>query len=136
MRRYNETIKADVKRRMSPPARQSVAQISKELGIQIETLLWFTDFVDWYNHRHRPRGVKFLAPVKRQNGSAIAICQQRVEAYENARRANQTRWRRHTLRWRQPEEAWINKLIEAPNPNLEPPLTQAAYAAAEESQLS
>ena len=38
MRRYNETIKADVKRRMSPPARQSVAQISKELGIHIATL--------------------------------------------------------------------------------------------------
>ena len=38
MRRYNETIKADVKRRMSPPARQSVAQISKELGIHLATL--------------------------------------------------------------------------------------------------
>ena len=30
--------KADVKRRMSPPARQSVAQISKELGIHLATL--------------------------------------------------------------------------------------------------
>ena len=38
MRRYSETIKADVRRRMSPPARQSVAQISKELGIHIATL--------------------------------------------------------------------------------------------------
>ena len=32
MRRYSETVKADVKRRMTQPARQSVAQISKELG--------------------------------------------------------------------------------------------------------
>ena len=38
MRRYSETIKADVRRRMSPPARQSVAQISKELGIHLATL--------------------------------------------------------------------------------------------------
>ena len=38
MRRYSETIKADVKKRMSPPARQSVAQISKELGIHLATL--------------------------------------------------------------------------------------------------
>ena len=38
MRRYSETVKADVKRRMSPPARQSVAQISKELGIHLATL--------------------------------------------------------------------------------------------------
>ena len=68
MRRYNETIKADVKRRMSPPARQSVAQISKELGIQIETLLRFADLVDWYNHRQRQRGIKHLMPSQRHNG--------------------------------------------------------------------
>jgi transposase-like protein len=33
-----ETLKADVRRRMSPLARQSVAQISKELNIPIATL--------------------------------------------------------------------------------------------------
>ena len=38
MRRYSETVKADVRRRMSPPARQSVALISKELGIHLATL--------------------------------------------------------------------------------------------------
>ena len=38
MRRYSEAVKADVRRRMSPPHRQSVAQISDELGIHIVTL--------------------------------------------------------------------------------------------------
>ena len=38
MRRYSETVKADVRRRMTPPSRQSVAQISKELGIHLATL--------------------------------------------------------------------------------------------------
>ena len=38
MRRYSEAIKADVRRRMSPPQRQSVAQISAELGIHVVTL--------------------------------------------------------------------------------------------------
>ena len=38
MRRYSETLKADVRRRMSPPVRQSVTQISKKLGIHIATL--------------------------------------------------------------------------------------------------
>jgi transposase-like protein len=38
MRRYSEAVKADVKRRMSPPQRQSVARISKELGIHVVTL--------------------------------------------------------------------------------------------------
>jgi transposase len=38
MRRYSEAVKADVRRRMSPPHRRSVAQISAELSIHIVTL--------------------------------------------------------------------------------------------------
>lgn len=38
MRRYSEAIKADIRKRMSPPARQSVARISEETGIHICTL--------------------------------------------------------------------------------------------------
>jgi transposase-like protein len=38
MRRYSKAVKADVKRRMSPPQRQSVARISEELGIHVVTL--------------------------------------------------------------------------------------------------
>jgi transposase-like protein len=38
MRRYCEAVKADVRRRMSPPHRQSVARISEELGIHVITL--------------------------------------------------------------------------------------------------
>ena len=38
MRRYSEAVKADVRRRMSPHHRQSVAQISAELGIHVLTL--------------------------------------------------------------------------------------------------
>ena len=38
MRRYSEAVKADVRRRISPPKRQRVAQISAELGIHIVTL--------------------------------------------------------------------------------------------------
>jgi transposase-like protein len=38
MHRYSEAVKADVRKRMSPPMRQSVAQISAELGIHVVTL--------------------------------------------------------------------------------------------------
>jgi transposase-like protein len=38
MRRYSEAVKADVRRRMRSPHRQSVAQISAELGIHVVTL--------------------------------------------------------------------------------------------------
>ena len=38
MRRYSEAVKADVRKRMSPPQRQSVARISEGLGIHVITL--------------------------------------------------------------------------------------------------
>jgi len=38
MRRYSEAVKADVRRRMSPPHRQSLAWILEELGIHVITL--------------------------------------------------------------------------------------------------
>jgi transposase len=38
MRRYSESVKADVRRRMSLPQRQRVARISEELGIHAVTL--------------------------------------------------------------------------------------------------
>jgi transposase-like protein len=38
MRRYSEAVKADARRRMSPPQRQSVAQICAELGTHVVTL--------------------------------------------------------------------------------------------------
>jgi hypothetical protein len=38
MRPYSEAVKADVRRRMSPPHRQSVTEIAQELGILVITL--------------------------------------------------------------------------------------------------
>ena len=38
MPRYSEAFKPDVRRRMSPPQRQSVAQVAAELGIHVVTL--------------------------------------------------------------------------------------------------
>jgi transposase-like protein len=38
MRRYSVAVKADVRRRMSPPHTKTVVQISAELGIHVVTL--------------------------------------------------------------------------------------------------
>ena len=38
MGRYSEAVKADVRRLMTPPHRQSMAQISAELGIHVASL--------------------------------------------------------------------------------------------------
>ena len=54
------------------------------------------------------------------------ICQKRFGVYKKARRVNPTRWSRSTRCWRQPEEVWINKPPEEPEPILALPLIQAA----------
>ena len=50
----------------------------------------------------------------------------RLCAYETARRSNPTRWSRSTRCWRQPEEMWINKPTEEPDPILALALIQIA----------
>jgi transposase-like protein len=41
MRHYSEAVKADVRQRMGPPHRQSMAEISQQLGIHVITLyIW------------------------------------------------------------------------------------------------
>jgi hypothetical protein len=135
MRRYSEAIKADVRRRMSPPNRQSVARISKETGIHPATLyLWRKGwrlegevaFVDWYNHRHRHSGIKFVTPHQRHSGTAIAICRERTQVYEKARQAHPNRWSQSTRCWRQPVEVWINKPPEGRQSNQALSFIQAA----------
>ena len=65
MRRYSEAFKADLRRRMSPPTRQSVAQISAELGIHLVTL---------YNWRKtwRLQGEVVSASEKEPDGWSVA----------------------------------------------------------------
>ena len=73
-----------------------------------EACQWVTSFVDWYNHRHRHSGIKFVTPHQRHNGDAVEICRHRAVVYEQARQRNPRRWSRSTRCWRQPEVVWIN----------------------------
>ena len=65
MRCYSEAVKADVRRRMSPRHRQSVAQISAELDIHVVTL---------YNWRKawRLQGEVVPGPEKEPEGWSAA----------------------------------------------------------------
>jgi transposase InsO family protein len=115
---YSESLFRTVKYRPDYP--------SRPFGSKGDACEWVAAFVDWYNHRHRHSGIKFVTPYQRHSGSATAICQQRADVYETARQANPTRWSRSTRCWRQPEEVWINKPTEDPEPILALPLVQAA----------
>ena len=53
---------------------------------------WVSSFVDWYNHRHRHSGVKFVTPQQRHNGDAVEICRHRAVVYAQARQRHPRRW--------------------------------------------
>jgi transposase-like protein len=48
-------------------------------------------FVDWYNHRHRHSGIKFVTPAQRHSGQAVEICRHRAVVYEQARQRHPRR---------------------------------------------
>jgi transposase InsO family protein len=115
---YSESLFRTVKYRPDYP--------NRPFASQDEACVWVAAFVDWYNHRHHHSGIKFVTPHQRHSGAATAICQHRSEVYETARRANPSRWSRSTRCWRQPEEVWINKPSEEPDPILALHLVKAA----------
>ena len=99
-----------------------------------DACLWVVSFVDWYNHRHRHSGIKFVTPHQRHNGDAVEICRHRAVVYEQARQRNPRRWSRSIRCWRQPEMVWINP----PPPAIEsekPTFVMATLSAAEASSF-
>jgi transposase InsO family protein len=115
---FSESLFRTVKYRPDYPSRPFA---SKD-----EACEWVAAFVDWYNHRHRHSGIKFVTPHQRHSGAATAICKQRADVYEKALQAHPRRWSRSTRCWRQPEEVWINKPPEEPDPILALHLIEAA----------
>jgi transposase-like protein len=66
MRRYSEAEKGDVRRRMGPPHRQSMAEISLKLGIHVITLY------EWLK-AWRQQGEVVLATQKDPEGWGLPI---------------------------------------------------------------
>jgi transposase InsO family protein len=115
---YSESLFRTVKYRPDYP--------SRPFGSKGEACEWVAAFVDWYNHRHRHSGIRFVTPDQRHSGHAVEICRQRAHVYEKARQKNPRRWSRSTRCWRQPEVVWINKPAEEPKSTLAVPLIQVA----------
>ena len=73
-----------------------------------EACQWVASFIDWYNHRHRHSGIKFVTPHQRHSGQAAVISQRRTVVYEQVRPQHPRRWSRYIRCWAQPEVVWIN----------------------------
>ena len=80
------------------------------LTVGEEACQWAAAFVDWYVHQHRHSAIKFVTPQQRHSGQAPAICHQRTEVYEQARKRHPRRWARSIRCWQQPAVVWINEL--------------------------
>ena len=92
MRRYNEAVKADVKKRMSPPGPQDMARSSQQLGIHGATL---------YSQRKAWRLQREVMPAAEKD-VAIEICRHRARVWAQAQWRCPRCWRDATRCWRQP----------------------------------
>jgi hypothetical protein len=115
---YSESLFHTLKYRPDYPSRPFAGKT--------EACEWVAAFVEWYNHRHRHSGIKFVTPHQRHSGAAIAICRVRTKVYEKARQAHPKRWSQSTRCWRQPVVVWINKPPEGDQSNQALTFIQAA----------
>lgn len=60
---------------------------------------WVRKFVHWYNNIHFHRGINFVTPASRHDGSEQEILSNRNEVYERARSKNPNRWSGKTRDW-------------------------------------
>ena len=75
MRRYSEAVQADVRKRMSLPHRQTVAQISQELGIHQATL---------YNWRKLWRLQREVVPASEKDSDSWSAADKLTVVLETA----------------------------------------------------
>jgi putative transposase len=57
------------------------------------------DFVQWYNHEHRHRGIRFVTYAQRHDGEDRPILVQREAVYKAAKAKNPARWSQDTRNW-------------------------------------
>lgn len=69
---------------------------------------WVRDFVDWYNHQHKHRGINYVTPHQRHTGQDIEILAKRHAVYQAARDRHPQRWSGDTRKWSPVGTVWLN----------------------------
>ena len=81
---------------------------SKPFGSVDEARQWTLAFVQWYNHKHKHSGLKFVTPAQRHDGRDAAILSHRKQVYEAAKQRHPERWTGATRDWELKDEVWLN----------------------------
>lgn len=69
---------------------------------------WVESFAQWYNHKHRHSGIKFVTPTQRHAGEDIQVLADRHQVYLKARLENPLRWSGKTRNWNPIKEVHLN----------------------------
>lgn len=69
---------------------------------------WCSDFVYWYNEKHKHSALKFVSPAQRHRGDDVKILAKRDEIYRQAKEANPSRWSGETRNWQRPGTMTLN----------------------------
>lgn len=69
---------------------------------------WVEIFAEWYNHKHRHSGIKFVTPAQRHAGDDIKILADRHQVYLPVKSANPLRWSGETRNWNPIKEVHLS----------------------------
>jgi len=89
---YSEALFKTLKYRPEYPENGRFASID-------DARAWVTEFVSWYNTRHRHSRIDYVTPEQRHNGEHLDILSRRRETHQRARRANPDRWSGQPKSW-------------------------------------
>ena len=60
---------------------------------------WVASFIQWYNHEHLHRGIRFTTPASRHDGTDTAMLHHRDRVYHAAQHTHPARWSGATRNW-------------------------------------
>jgi len=69
---------------------------------------WVQEFVEWYNHQHKHRGINYVTPHERHTGQYVEILAKRHAVYQAARDRHPQRWSGETRNWSPVGTVWLN----------------------------
>lgn len=69
---------------------------------------WASNFMRWYNTKHRHSALKFVTPAQRHKGEDVEILEARKTLYEKAKSKHPKRWSGSTRNWKRQTTVTLN----------------------------
>ncbi|MFQ5982900.1 MAG: integrase core domain-containing protein [Woeseiaceae bacterium] len=73
-----------------------------------EARQWVSDFVDWYNVKHRHSAIQFVTPAQRHAVLDMTILAKRQALYQAVKARHPERWSQETGNWQLVQVVYLN----------------------------